>query len=58
MTMFSAILIGLKRLACAVFCTAGSLFAIRHDWPECCRDSDEMRRVVKGMRDEAWRSGL
>lgn len=34
------------------------LFAIRHDWPECCRDNDEARRICHQIRQEHSLRGL
>lgn len=43
---------------CRIFRSAGSLFAIRNDWPECCVDDDSRRKVVEAMRDECRKAGF
>ncbi|MGL4976321.1 MAG: hypothetical protein ACRC56_13580 [Bosea sp. (in: a-proteobacteria)] len=35
-----------------------TLRAFRSDWPECCRDLDEMRRVLDDMQRECGRQGV
>ncbi|MGL4528102.1 MAG: hypothetical protein ACRCUC_14110 [Aestuariivirga sp.] len=56
--MLARIIAHLKGLTCWMGCKSVDLFPLRHDWPDCCRDADEMRRILQGMREECWRSGL
>jgi hypothetical protein len=58
MSMITKTLALLKSVLHAALTATGGLFALRHDWPECCRDSDHTRRAVEAMRDECWRTGV
>lgn len=55
----------LARILVRIFATAGNwwhqpvtLRAYRPDWPECCHDLDELRRVLDDMRRECGRQGM
>jgi hypothetical protein len=58
MSILRAVIAMLRSTFSILFFTPGSLFALRQDWPECCRDSDETRRAIESMRSECWRNGI
>jgi hypothetical protein len=58
MLMLSKLLAAIKSMFCSALCVASSLFPMRHDWSECCRNSEETRRAIESMRDECWRTGV
>jgi hypothetical protein len=58
MSTLALIITGLKRIVRPFLNPVSDFFAIRRDWPECCRDSDARARAVEAMRDECWRTGV